>query len=41
VLLVGVSVGTYGSIFIAAPLLIVWNKGEWGRFIGRRPEAAR
>ncbi len=41
VLLVGVTVGTYGSIFIAAPLLIVWNKGEWGRFIGRRPAPAR
>jgi hypothetical protein len=22
-------------------MLVVWNKGEWGRFIGRRPEAAR
>ena len=37
-LLVGVASGTYSSIFTAAPLLVVWNKGEWGRFIGRKPE---
>jgi preprotein translocase subunit SecF len=40
VLLVGIPVGTYGSICIAAPLLIVWRKGEWSRFIGRRPAVA-
>ncbi len=39
VLLVGIPFGTFGSICIAAPLLIVWKKGEWGRFVGRRPAA--
>jgi len=33
VLLVGIYTGTYGSIFIAASLLVVWEKGEWGRFL--------
>ncbi len=33
VLVVGIIAGTYSSIFIASPLLVVWRKGEWGRFI--------
>lgn len=37
VLLAGVITGTYSGMCTAAPLLVVWNKGEWGRFIGRRP----
>jgi len=28
-LLIGVLVGTYTSLFIASPLLVVWEKGEW------------
>ncbi len=36
VLLVGIIAGTYSSIFIASSLLVVWNRGEWGRFIGRK-----
>jgi preprotein translocase subunit SecF len=32
-LLIGIISGTYSSIFIAAPLLIVWERGEWGRLI--------
>jgi preprotein translocase subunit SecF len=36
VLLVGVITGTYSGMCTAAPLLVVWNKGEWGRFIGRK-----
>jgi len=28
-LLIGVLVGTYTSLFIAGPLLVVWEKGEW------------
>ncbi|OIP26539.1 MAG: protein-export membrane protein SecF [Dehalococcoidia bacterium CG2_30_46_19] len=28
-LFIGVLVGTYTSIFIAGPLLVVWEKGEW------------
>ncbi len=33
VLLVGIIAGTFSSICIAPPLLVVWEKGEWGRFI--------
>ncbi len=29
ILLVGLLMGTYSSIFIAAPLLVVWEKQEW------------
>jgi preprotein translocase subunit SecF len=33
VLLIGIAVGTYGSICNAAPLLVVWQKGEWGKLM--------
>lgn len=36
VLLAGVIIGTYDSVCVAPALLVVWKKGEWGRFIGRR-----
>ncbi|MFC1977936.1 protein translocase subunit SecF [Chloroflexota bacterium] len=36
VLLIGIIAGTFSSLCIAPPLLVVWKKGEWGRFIGRR-----
>jgi len=39
VLLVGILTGTYSGMCTAAPLLVVWKKKEWGRFIGRRPAA--
>jgi preprotein translocase subunit SecF len=29
VLLIGVIIGTYDSICVAGPLLVVWEKGEW------------
>jgi preprotein translocase subunit SecF len=35
VLLIGVIAGTYSSLCIAPQLLVVWEKGEWGRFMGR------
>ena len=35
-LLVGVISGTYSSLFIAAPLLVMWENSEVGRFF-RRP----
>ena len=39
-LIVGVLSGTYSSIFNAAPLLVVWENGEWRRwFRGPRREA--
>jgi len=33
VLLIGIIAGTYSSIFISPQLLVVWEKGEWGRFL--------
>jgi preprotein translocase subunit SecF len=39
VLLVGLMSGTYSSIFIAAPILVVWEKQEWKTWF-RRGEAA-
>ncbi len=42
VMLVGVIVGTYSSIFIASLLLVSWEMGEIGRFFRRlRPFPAR
>ena len=35
VLLVGIIIGTYSSIFIASPLLIEWERGTFGRFFRR------
>ena len=32
VLLIGVITGTYSSLCTAPQLLVVWKKGEWGRF---------
>lgn len=33
VLLIGIIVGTFSSLCIAPQLLVVWEKGEWRRFI--------
>jgi preprotein translocase subunit SecF len=33
VLLIGIIAGTYSSVFVAPNLLIIWEKGEWGRLI--------
>jgi preprotein translocase subunit SecF len=41
ILLVGLFSGTYSSIFIAAPVLVVWENKEWRNwFRGGRKEAA-
>lgn len=41
ILLVGLASGTYSSIFIAAPALVVWENKEWRSwFRGGRKEAA-
>lgn len=41
ILLVGLFSGTYSSIFIAAPILVVWENQEWRNwFKGRKAEAA-
>lgn len=36
-MLIGMVAGTYSSLFFAVPLLVVWEKGEWGH-IFRRPD---
>jgi preprotein translocase subunit SecF len=33
VLLIGIIAGTYSSLFIAPNLLVIWDRGEWGRLI--------
>ena len=40
VLLVGLMSGTYSSIFIAAPILVVWEKKEWKNWFGRNKATA-
>lgn len=39
ILLVGLFSGTYSSIFIAAPVLVVWENREWRKLFGGRKEA--
>jgi preprotein translocase subunit SecF len=36
VLLIGIIAGTFSSLCIAPPLLVVWKNDEWGRFLVRR-----
>ena len=33
VLLVGIIAGTYSSLCVAPMLLVIWRRGEWGRFL--------
>ncbi len=40
ILLVGLMSGTYSSIFIAAPILVVWENKEWRNWFGRNKAAA-
>ena len=40
VLAIGVVVGTYSSIFIASPFLVMWERGEVGRLFRRRRRPA-
>jgi len=39
ILLVGLFSGTYSSIFIAASVLVVWEKQEWKKWFGRGNKA--
>jgi preprotein translocase subunit SecF len=39
ILLVGLFSGTYSSIFIAAPILVVWENQEWRHWFGRNRAA--
>ncbi len=38
ILLVGLFMGTYSSIFIAAPILVIWETKEWKNWFGSRRE---
>ena len=40
ILLVGLLSGTYSSIFIAAPILVLWETREWQTWFKRKPAAA-
>jgi preprotein translocase subunit SecF len=40
ILLIGLLSGTYSSIFIAAPILVLWEKREWRNWFGRQGKAA-
>ncbi len=40
ILLVGLFMGTYSSIFIAAPALVIWEKKEWKTWFNRGKPAA-
>ncbi len=40
ILLVGLFMGTYSSIFIAAPALVIWENKEWKNWFGRKPANA-
>lgn len=39
ILLVGLLSGTYSSIFVAAPILVLWEKQEWKTWFGRSANA--
>ena len=41
VLLLGVIIGTYSSVCIAGPLLVVWEKGEWSALLPWAKRAAQ
>jgi preprotein translocase subunit SecF len=40
ILLVGLFMGTYSSIFIAAPALVIWENGEWRNWFKRGNQPA-
>ena len=40
ILLVGLFSGTYSSIFVAAPILVVWENREWQRWFTRKDSKA-
>jgi len=40
ILLVGLFMGTYSSIFIAAPALVIWENGEWRNWFKRGNQSA-
>jgi preprotein translocase subunit SecF len=40
ILLAGLLSGTYSSIFIAAPILVLWENQEWRTWFKRKPVTA-
>lgn len=40
-LLIGIIIGTYSSVYVAPTLLVVWEKGEWGRLLHPAQVSAR
>jgi preprotein translocase subunit SecF len=40
ILLVGLLSGTYSSIFVAAPILVLWENREWTTWFGRKETVA-
>jgi len=40
ILLVGLFSGTYSSIFVAAPILVLWENKEWRTWFGRGRKTA-
>jgi preprotein translocase subunit SecF len=41
VLMVGIYFGTFTSVFVAAPLLVVWDKKDWGSLFSKKPEKGK
>jgi preprotein translocase subunit SecF len=39
-LMIGLVAGTFDSVFVAPGLLVVWDKNEWGRFLGQKKPTA-
>lgn len=40
-MLLSVTAGTFSSVFLAPSLLVVWERGEWGRLFKQRPLPAK
>ncbi|MCS7011407.1 MAG: hypothetical protein NZL98_08560, partial [Anaerolineales bacterium] len=40
ILLIGLLSGTYSSIFIAAPILVLWENQEWRKWFRRKAQPA-
>lgn len=38
-MLIGLFMGTYSSIFIAAPIMVIWENQEWRTWFGRKQSA--
>jgi preprotein translocase subunit SecF len=41
VITIGICVGTFDSVFVAPGLLVTWNNGDWGGFIGRKASTVK